>query len=211
VPNLISLFRCLGRARESVHSRGPCKYFATHIFFYGVVVSTPYPPYLKAVYSIRNPRTRRAVVTVDPLKMALPFSMFRKVVTYCFANVIRGHCYLTCPSNEYDFHYCTAMSYMTDTLMCSDGSVVQLCISTINSCPFVERHCNRTTYCNNGLKTATQHICSIWHWITLLPKSDAGHVGYLPTRKNATDRQTDRPTDIHGHSHKVFFAHAREI
>jgi hypothetical protein len=28
-----------------------------------------YPPYLKAVSSIRNPRTRHAVVTVDPLNM----------------------------------------------------------------------------------------------------------------------------------------------
>jgi hypothetical protein len=29
-----------------------------------------YPPYLDAVFSICNPRTRRAVVTVDPLNMA---------------------------------------------------------------------------------------------------------------------------------------------
>jgi hypothetical protein len=33
VPYLISIFWCLGRARESVHFLGPCKYFATHIFY----------------------------------------------------------------------------------------------------------------------------------------------------------------------------------
>jgi hypothetical protein len=30
-----------------------------------------YPPHLEAVSSIRNPRTRHAVVTVDPLNMGL--------------------------------------------------------------------------------------------------------------------------------------------
>jgi hypothetical protein len=107
VPNLISLFRCLGRARESVHFRGPCTYFATsliilaavrtlnltNIMFYGGGFLAPppnpqaggpppvdcpllfiqyirsYPPYLEAVASIRNPRTRHAVVTRDPLNM----------------------------------------------------------------------------------------------------------------------------------------------
>jgi hypothetical protein len=78
-------------AGESVHFRGPCIYFATNIFFYGGgVVSPPpnlqtgrpppvgcprlliqyirsYPSYLEAVSSIRNPRTRHAVVTSDPV------------------------------------------------------------------------------------------------------------------------------------------------
>jgi hypothetical protein len=32
-----------------------------------------YPPYLEAVSSIRNPRTRHAVVTVDPLDTVLHY------------------------------------------------------------------------------------------------------------------------------------------
>jgi hypothetical protein len=45
MPNLISLFRCLDRARESVHFRGPCTYFATNIMFYsgGAVSPRPIP------------------------------------------------------------------------------------------------------------------------------------------------------------------------
>jgi hypothetical protein len=35
MPNLISIFRCLRLARDSVHFGGPCTYFATNIMFYG--------------------------------------------------------------------------------------------------------------------------------------------------------------------------------
>jgi hypothetical protein len=45
VPNLISLYRCLGRARESVNFRGPYKYFPTNIYFFtvggGLLVQPP--------------------------------------------------------------------------------------------------------------------------------------------------------------------------
>jgi hypothetical protein len=96
VPNLISFFRCFRRARESVRFRDPCTNFATNITFYDGELLAPrpsqaegpppvgcprlliqyicnYPPYLEAVSSIRNPRTRHAVVTVDPLNMDINY------------------------------------------------------------------------------------------------------------------------------------------
>jgi hypothetical protein len=93
MPNLISIFWCLGCARESIHFQGPCTYFTTNIMFYGGGVVSPltnpqaegppsvscpplliqyirsYPPYLEAVSSIHNLRTCHVVVTRDPLNM----------------------------------------------------------------------------------------------------------------------------------------------
>jgi hypothetical protein len=43
VPNLISLFQCLGCARESVHFRGLCTNFATNKMFYGGELLAPCP------------------------------------------------------------------------------------------------------------------------------------------------------------------------
>jgi len=40
-----------------------------------------YPPYLEAVSSIRNPRTRHAVVTVDPLNMARYFINYKEMTS----------------------------------------------------------------------------------------------------------------------------------
>jgi hypothetical protein len=88
-PDLISFFNCLGRAKESVQIRGALKYFVTHYFFMVRVFSpTPnpkagvpplvgcqrlfiryirsYTPHLEAFSSVRNLRTRHAVVTRDP-------------------------------------------------------------------------------------------------------------------------------------------------
>jgi hypothetical protein len=83
----------LGRlSKESVQVRGPLRHFVTSLFFrWGVVSPTPnpqaggsplvgsprlliqyirsYPPYLEGVSSIRNVRTRHAVVTRDPPNM----------------------------------------------------------------------------------------------------------------------------------------------
>jgi hypothetical protein len=93
VPNLMSFFLSLGRlSKESVEVRGPLWHFVTSLFLWrGVVSPTPnlqagglplvncpwlfiqyicsYPPYLEAIPSIRNVRTRHAVVTKDPLNM----------------------------------------------------------------------------------------------------------------------------------------------
>jgi hypothetical protein len=41
-----------------------------------------YPPYLKAVSSIRNPRTRHAVVTVDPLNVGLRGKLSNKALNF---------------------------------------------------------------------------------------------------------------------------------
>jgi hypothetical protein len=38
-----------------------------------------YPPYLEAASSIRNPRTRHAVVTVDPLKLVEQVPNFKYI------------------------------------------------------------------------------------------------------------------------------------
>jgi hypothetical protein len=82
VPNLMSIFRCLGCAKWSVLFWGCAQWFVTNIEFYGEggppTVGCPrllvqyirsYPPYLETVSSICNPRTRHAMVTVDPLNM----------------------------------------------------------------------------------------------------------------------------------------------
>jgi hypothetical protein len=90
----IPIFRCLGCAKQSVLIRGCVKCFVTNIEFYGgggvspppnpqaggsPTVGCPrlliqyirsYPPNLEPVSSVRNPRTRHTVVTVDPLNMA---------------------------------------------------------------------------------------------------------------------------------------------
>jgi hypothetical protein len=87
--NLMSIFFSLGRlSKESVQVRGPLRHFVTSLFFWrGGVSPTPnpqagepflvgcarllilyirsYPPYLEAVSSIRNLRTRQTVATRD--------------------------------------------------------------------------------------------------------------------------------------------------
>jgi hypothetical protein len=47
-----------------------------------------YPPYLEAVSSVRNPRSRHAVVTVDPLNMVTlcPGADYLIVMTFYFPN-----------------------------------------------------------------------------------------------------------------------------
>jgi hypothetical protein len=78
--------------KESVQVRGPFWHFVTNLFLrWGVVSPTPnpqtgrppfvgrpwlliqyissYPPYVEAISSIRNLRTRQALVTRDPLNM----------------------------------------------------------------------------------------------------------------------------------------------
>jgi hypothetical protein len=95
VPNLTSLFLSLGRlSEESVQVRGPLWHFVKSLFLRREVVSpTPKPqlggpsffgcprlriqysrgylPYLEAVSSIRNLRTRHAVVRKGPRNMVL--------------------------------------------------------------------------------------------------------------------------------------------
>jgi hypothetical protein len=86
VPNLISLFHCLGRTEESVWFRGFLWYFVTWLILYGEELLAPHQtptPFrlsataysiysqLPSIYegrsSIRNLRTRHAVVTaLDP-------------------------------------------------------------------------------------------------------------------------------------------------
>jgi hypothetical protein len=93
MPNLISIFLSLGRlSKESVEVRDPLWHFVTQLCFtmrscYPTpnsqaggpsLVGCPRliiqyirscPPYLEAVSSIRNPRTRHAVVTRGPFNM----------------------------------------------------------------------------------------------------------------------------------------------
>jgi len=92
VPNLMSFFHCLGRAKESVQVRGALKHLVTsYIFKVRCCIPTPNPragdhPLLAVHYclfyifaatlriwrpSIRNLRTRRAVVTRDPPNMGI--------------------------------------------------------------------------------------------------------------------------------------------
>jgi hypothetical protein len=90
VPNLMSIFFTLGRlSKEPVQLRGPLWHVVTSLFLrWGVLSPTPnsqaggpplvgcprllilyilsYLPYLEAVSSICNLRTRHAVVTRDP-------------------------------------------------------------------------------------------------------------------------------------------------
>jgi hypothetical protein len=92
VSNLKSIFLRLGRlSKESVRVRGSLWIFVASLFFYGDELLAPRPtslvgcprllieyirsylPYLEAVSSTRNLRTRRAVVTRDPPNMERDF------------------------------------------------------------------------------------------------------------------------------------------
>jgi hypothetical protein len=50
-----------------------------------------YPPYLEAVSSIRNPRTRHAVVTVDPLNFLGSFLLLWRLKTSFVTSDTVGH------------------------------------------------------------------------------------------------------------------------
>jgi hypothetical protein len=94
VPNLISLFQCLGRARESISEA--LVYISQQIYIFtvgGLLAPRPtpkleghrlsavcdlliqyihsHPPYLEAGSSIHKLRMHHAVVTRDPLNMAI--------------------------------------------------------------------------------------------------------------------------------------------
>jgi hypothetical protein len=88
---------------QSVHFQGPCTYFATNMFYGGEVVSLPpnpqaggpppvgcprlliqyirsYPPYLEAISSIRDSRTRHAIVTRDPLNITNVYTSLKVLI-----------------------------------------------------------------------------------------------------------------------------------
>jgi hypothetical protein len=94
VPNLMSFFHCLGRAKESIQVRGALKHFVTIKNFYGegLLAPSPTPSWRTtpcrlsataySIYSrlpsvtgglpsIRNLKTRHAVVTRDPPNMEI--------------------------------------------------------------------------------------------------------------------------------------------
>jgi hypothetical protein len=90
--SLSPFFHCLGRAKESVQVRSTLEHFVTNYFFYGEGLLAPrptpswrttprrlpaiaysiyshLPSVSRGLPSIRNPRTRHAVVTKDPPNM----------------------------------------------------------------------------------------------------------------------------------------------
>jgi hypothetical protein len=121
VPNRMSIFHSLGHLfKESVQVRGPFWHFVRNFFFlrWGVVRPTPnsqaggpplvgclrlliqyirsYPPYLEAISSIRNLRTRHAVVTRDPLNMAIDglsiLNLQQCLIRHLFKRCVLANC-----------------------------------------------------------------------------------------------------------------------
>jgi hypothetical protein len=107
VPNIMSFFNCLGRAKESVQVRSALKHFLTwYIFTARRSCPTPnhqsggpplvgcprllnqyirsYSPYLEAFSSVRNLRTLHAMVTRDPpnMEMEVQLCVFLTLALY---------------------------------------------------------------------------------------------------------------------------------